>query len=171
MDRPTPADAKERLVRTYARNVRSDARWSRATEPVFRKVSETLNGTFGVTDAATAAAAGTEVSSALGWGEEDARADGPSRPRSGLGLGLGWWPASTLALARDWDRVSLTFSSSPSLSSEFGRVVPRGTRMGDGRRPELVISEDSVEGYIQFCYDSGRKMKMGGFRYSDLADL
>jgi hypothetical protein len=64
---PTPADAKERLVRTYARKVRSDARWSRATEPVFRKVSESLNGTFGfgfgvtaAAAAAAAAAAGTE---------------------------------------------------------------------------------------------------------------
>jgi hypothetical protein len=63
MDEPTPADAKERLVRTYARKVRSDARWSRATEPVFRKVSERLNGTFGVP---VPAAAGTEVLSAFG---------------------------------------------------------------------------------------------------------
>jgi hypothetical protein len=150
MDGPTPADAKERLVRTYARKVRSDARWSRATEPVFRNVSETLNGTFGIP---AAAAAGTEVSPAFGWEEDGAAgANGPSRSRSGLG----WWPASTLALVRDWVRVSLTLSS--STSSEFGRVAPRGTRMGGGwgaRRPELVSSEDSVEGCIQFCYDSG----------------
>jgi len=53
---------------------------------------------------APTATAGTEVSAAFGWEDDDA---GPSRPRSGLGLEWGW-PASTLALARDWDRVSLT---------------------------------------------------------------
>jgi hypothetical protein len=52
-DVPTPADANERLVRTYAKKVRSDARWSRATEPVFCRVSERLNGS----------AAGAETSS------------------------------------------------------------------------------------------------------------
>lgn len=49
---PTPADANERLVRTYARKVRSEARWSRATEPVFCRVSERLKGST-VGDAAT----------------------------------------------------------------------------------------------------------------------
>lgn len=145
MDEPTPADAKERLVRTYARKVRSDARWSRATEPVFRKVSERLNGTFGVP---AAASAGTEVLSAFGWEEEGS--GGPSlTSRSGFGLG---WPAS--ALAREWECVGLTSSSESESSSEFGRVVPRGTRMGDGsgaRRPEFLSSEDMVEGRsIQF---------------------
>lgn len=43
-DAPTPADANERLVRTYARKVRSEARWSRATEPVFCRVSERVKG-------------------------------------------------------------------------------------------------------------------------------
>jgi hypothetical protein len=109
MDAPTPADAKERLVRTYARKVRSDARWSRATEPVFRRVSETLNGTFGVVPAG----AGTELSSAFGWEE----VDGPSRT-SQKGSRLGLWLATAL-LARDWECVSLTSSLSSS-SSEFG---------------------------------------------------
>ena len=140
MDGPTPADAKERLVRTYARKVRSDARWSRATEPVFRKVSERLNGTFGVPAPTSAAAAGKEVLSAFGWEEEEEEGACASA-RSGLG-----WLAS--ALARDWESVSLTSSSSSSSSSsEIGRV-PRGTRMGDGwgaRRPEVVSSEDIFE--------------------------
>ena len=38
-DLPTPVDAIVRLVRTYARKVRSDARWSRATLPAFSRVS------------------------------------------------------------------------------------------------------------------------------------
>lgn len=164
-DGPTPADAKERLVRTYARKVRSDERWSRATEPVFRKMSETLNGTVGFGVPAPAAApAGTEVLSAFGWEEEEggAGADVPAVPvlvQSGLGLG---WPAS--ALARDWvECVSLTSSSSSSSSSEFGRVS-RGTRMGDGwgaRRLELVSSEGIVEGCIQFCQWMKMKIKLG----------
>jgi hypothetical protein len=126
-------------VRTYARKVRSDARWSRATEPVFRKVSETLNGTFGFGVSAPAAA-GTEVLSAFGWEEEEGAGTDASTARSGLDR-----PASALLV-----RVSLTSSS--SLSSEFGRV-PRGARMGDGwgaRRPELAGSDDIVEGCIQF---------------------
>jgi len=36
--RATPADDMARLVRTYARNVRSEARWSRATLPEFSSV-------------------------------------------------------------------------------------------------------------------------------------
>lgn len=36
-DTPTPVDAIVRLVRAYARNVRSDARWSRATLPEFSR--------------------------------------------------------------------------------------------------------------------------------------
>ena len=59
-------------------------------------------------------AAGTESLSAFGQ-EEDA-----SLSPSGLG-----WPAS--ALARDWECVGLTSSS----SSEFGRGL-QGTQMGDG---------------------------------------
>ena len=57
-DVPTPADANERLVRTYAKKVRSDARWSRATEPVFFRVSERLNGS---------ATAATSSLSAFRW--------------------------------------------------------------------------------------------------------
>ncbi len=60
--RLTPADAKARLVHTYARKVRSDARWSRATEPVFRRMSGSLN-VCGVLDGAVA---GTGVPSAFG---------------------------------------------------------------------------------------------------------
>ena len=86
-DGPTPADAKERLVRTYARKVRSDARWSRATEPVFRKVSETLNGIFGIS--VKAAAVGMEVSPVFGWEEEDAGSAGGRSQHSGLEVGLG----------------------------------------------------------------------------------
>ena len=37
---PTPALANAKLVRTYARKVRSAARWSRATEPVFSSISD-----------------------------------------------------------------------------------------------------------------------------------
>jgi hypothetical protein len=48
---PTPADANERLLRTYARKVRSDARWLRATEPVFCNVSERPNGSGGAASA------------------------------------------------------------------------------------------------------------------------
>jgi hypothetical protein len=66
-DAPTPADAKARLVRTYARKVRSDARWSRATEPVFCRVRESLNGI---------AVARTRSGSCLG---EDIEPDGGSR--------------------------------------------------------------------------------------------
>lgn len=36
---PTPVDAIAKLVRTYAKKVRSAARWSRATLPVFSSVS------------------------------------------------------------------------------------------------------------------------------------
>ena len=147
-DGPTPADAKERLVRTYARKVRSDARWSRATEPVFRRVSERLNGTFGVVPpAAAAAAAGTEevLLSAFGW--EEAPVGGPSRiSQEGLGLGSGQWPPSALVV-REWEFVSLTSSSSSSSSSEFGRAR-RGTRMGDGsgaRKPEFVDEGCSIQ--------------------------
>jgi hypothetical protein len=43
-DPPTPADAKARLVRTYAKKVRSDARWSRATDPWFCRMRERPNG-------------------------------------------------------------------------------------------------------------------------------
>jgi hypothetical protein len=152
-------------VRTYARKVRSVARWSRATEPVFRKVSETLNGTFGFGVPAPAAA-GTEVLSTFDW-EEDAAGADASTTRSGLGLG---WPAS--ALARDWECVSLTSSSSSS-SSEFGRVL-RGTRMGDGwgaRRPELAGSEDIVEGCIQFCQWMKKKLNWGGFRSHSSSEI
>jgi hypothetical protein len=135
-------------VRTYARKVRSDERWSRATEPVFRKVSEMLNGTFGVPAPAPApapAAAGAELSSTFGWVEKEeegagARADAlPVTARSGLGSESAW-PASAL-VAREWECVSLTSSSSSSSSSEFGRV----TRMGDGwgaRRPEVAVVSD-----------------------------
>jgi hypothetical protein len=74
-DRPTPADAKARQVRTYARKVRSDARWSRATEPVFRRVSERLNHLNGACCAPAPAAARTvAASSALGWEEYAAAA-------------------------------------------------------------------------------------------------
>ena len=38
-DAPTPVDAMVRLVRAYARKVRSEARWSRATLPEFSSVS------------------------------------------------------------------------------------------------------------------------------------
>lgn len=38
-DAPTPALANARLVRTYARKVRSEARWSRATLPEFSRTS------------------------------------------------------------------------------------------------------------------------------------
>ncbi|PIL35190.1 hypothetical protein GSI_02980 [Ganoderma sinense ZZ0214-1] len=38
-DAPTPVEAMVRLVRVYARKVRSDARWSRATLPEFSRVS------------------------------------------------------------------------------------------------------------------------------------
>ena len=38
-DAPTPVEAIVRLVRVYARKVRSDARWSRATLPEFSRVS------------------------------------------------------------------------------------------------------------------------------------
>ena len=72
-DVPTPADANERLVRTYAKKVRSDARWSRATEPVFRRVSERPNG--------SAVATETSSLSAFRW-EEDVGAEGPSRGSS-----------------------------------------------------------------------------------------
>ena len=135
-------------MRTYARKVRSDARWSRATEPVFRKVSESLNGTFGFGVPAPAAA-GTEILSAFGWEEEEGAAADASTVQLGFKLG---WPAS--ALARDWECVSLTSSSSSSSSSssEFGRV-PRDNRMGDGwgaRRPDLVSSEGIVDGGIQY---------------------
>jgi hypothetical protein len=44
MDLPTPADAKARLVRTYAKKVRSDARWSRATDPLFWRMRERPSG-------------------------------------------------------------------------------------------------------------------------------
>ena len=73
-DVPTPADAKERLVRTYARNVRSDARWSRATEPVFCSVSERPNGR-----AAGAGETSSSSSSALCWAGIVGGAEGPSR--------------------------------------------------------------------------------------------
>ena len=69
-------------MRTYARKVRSDARWSRATEPVFRKTSERRNGT-GSTPAATSA--GTAPLSTTFGAEEDeedaaaAAEEGPSR--------------------------------------------------------------------------------------------
>ena len=137
-------------MRTYARKVRSDARWSRATEPVFRKVSEMLNGTFGVPAPAPApAAAGTESLSAFGWAKEEegasAGADAlpvPVTARSGLGSESAW-SASPL-VSREWECVSLTSSLSSSSSSEFGRVI----RMGDGwgaRRPEVVSSEDIAD--------------------------
>lgn len=131
-------------MRTYARKVRSDARWSRATEPVFRKVSEMLNGTFGVP---APAAAGTESLSAFGWAEEGAGAGagaGALPVTAGSGLGSeSAWSASPL-VAREWECVSLTSSSSSFSSSEFGRVI----RMGDGwgaRRPEVVSSEDIAD--------------------------
>jgi len=69
-DVPTPADANARLVRTYAKKVRSDARWSRATEPVFCRVSERLNGS----------GAAAEASSLPAFRRvEDVGAEGPSR--------------------------------------------------------------------------------------------
>jgi hypothetical protein len=40
-DSPTPEDAIARLVLTYAKNVRSDARWSRATLPEFSSRNST----------------------------------------------------------------------------------------------------------------------------------
>lgn len=53
--RAIPALAKARLVRTYARNVRSDARWSRATLPEFSRTNWGWNicrlRNFFVTDA------------------------------------------------------------------------------------------------------------------------
>lgn len=42
-DVPTPMEAIVRLVRTYARKVRSEARWSRATLPEFSSVSAGLS--------------------------------------------------------------------------------------------------------------------------------
>ena len=148
-------------MRTYARKVRSDARWSRATEPVFRKVSESLNGTFGF-GVPAATTAETEILSAFGWEEEEGAAADASTAQLGFKLG---WPAS--ALARDWECVSLTSSStssSSSSSSEFGRV-PRDTRMGDGwgaRRPDLVSSEGIVDGCILYCMRM--KTELDGFR-------
>lgn len=41
---PTPDEAIAKLVRMYARKVRSDARWSRATLPEFSKRSDTPSG-------------------------------------------------------------------------------------------------------------------------------
>jgi len=67
--RATPADANARLVRTYAKKVRSDARWSRATEPVFCRVSERMNGR---------AAAGETSSLSAFRLVDDVGADGPS---------------------------------------------------------------------------------------------
>ena len=42
-DPPTPVDAMVRLVRAYARKVRSDARWSRATLPEFSSVRQSFH--------------------------------------------------------------------------------------------------------------------------------
>ena len=39
----TPADVIAKLVRTYAKNVRSDTRWSRAVLPEFLRVQEGPN--------------------------------------------------------------------------------------------------------------------------------
>lgn len=58
-------------MRTYARKVRSEARWSRATEPVFCKVSERRNGSL-------AAAKTLSSSSSAFRRAEDVGADGPS---------------------------------------------------------------------------------------------
>ena len=55
-------------MRTYARKVRSDARWSRATEPVFCSVRDKPKGS---------AAAAAAPSSAFGC-RSDVDAEGPS---------------------------------------------------------------------------------------------
>jgi len=97
----TPADAKERLVRTYARKVRSEARWSRATEPVFCSVSEMLKG--------SAAAAAVPLS--VFWCRGDVDAEGPS--------GSGSW----LASARDCRRRIDRGGSSSTSESESNRLL------------------------------------------------
>jgi hypothetical protein len=45
---PTPAEAMARLVRMYARKVRSEARWSRATLPEFSSRNETESYTVNI---------------------------------------------------------------------------------------------------------------------------
>jgi hypothetical protein len=77
-DIPTPEDVKPRLVRTYARKVRSHERWSRATEPVFCRVRESLNGSV-------AAAASSDLCLA-----EDVEAKGVSRGGSAALWGDRW---------------------------------------------------------------------------------
>ena len=141
-------------MRTYARKVRSDERWSRATEPVFRNTSEMRNG-IGSTPAATAAGTAPLSTAFDAEEEEDAAAEGPSQSRSRWSWS---WP-TTSGLKRKWGgpwrgRVSRTSSSPSSSSSEFGGLPSRDASTGEegdlaSRGSEFGGSEDVVvEGSI-----------------------
>lgn len=58
-------------MRTYARKVRSEARWSRATEPVFCKVSERRKGSLAAPETLSSSSSAFRRAEVVG-------ADGPS---------------------------------------------------------------------------------------------
>lgn len=66
-DTPTPDEAMAKLVRMYARKVRSEARWSRATLPEFTNVSEVLFLTFSRRDSWGVGRGPTAESLEIGW--------------------------------------------------------------------------------------------------------
>lgn len=96
-------------MRTYARKVRSDARWSRATDPVFRNVSERLKGTCCAPSAAPAAAtAGTTESSRFGGREVEQQGEGDGAGGTG--------PTSRLRPRWKWAWAwSLAFKLAPAV--------------------------------------------------------